>query len=70
MFCRKLKSASAACDLLASFSDLAATSNSALQKQILGKMDNVLRHFSREMHATSDVFHANKVVPFPERPSE
>lgn len=63
--CRKLKSASAACDLLTSFSDLASTTNSALQKQILGKVDTILRHFSREMHATSDVFHANKANSLP-----
>lgn len=66
--CRKLRSATAACDLLSNMSRVAGDKEGIVQRQILGKLDSVLHHFSREMHAASDVFHAHKVALRPLKP--
>ena len=60
--CRKLKSATAACDLLSSISKMAGSSDGVVQRQIMGKLDSILHHFSREMHAATDIFHNQKVA--------
>jgi len=44
---------------------MAAGADAQMQQQIMGKMDTILHHFSREMHATSDVFHTHKADPPP-----
>lgn len=59
--CRKLKSVSAACNLLASIAGMASASDVVSQQQILGKLDTVLHHYSREMHAIAEIFHTHKV---------
>ena len=40
---------------------MAGASDGAMQRQILGKLDSILHHFSREIHAAGDIFHENKV---------
>lgn len=59
--CRKLKSASAACDLMMSISKMAGGTDDSMHRQIMGKLDSILHQFSREMHAAADVFHSQKV---------